>query len=129
MKKYLLILIICLLTYSCAKRDNCNNSVPLVGSYKNIYDKEAQNILIIKADGTFEQIFTKGKIVKKNNGVYKFFKDGCGLYFKNLKVLHKIPKQYSEFKVEDKFPAKFRNNNILFIEDLPYEFDYYRIDE
>ena len=129
MKKYFLILIICLCTYSCAKRDNCNNSVSLAGKYENIYDKEAKNILIIKKDGTFEQVFTKGKIVKKNRGTYRFFNYDCTLYLDGLKILHNIPSQYLEFKVEDKFPAKFRNNNIVFVEDLPYEFDYYRIDE
>jgi hypothetical protein len=129
MRNYFIILIICLFTFSCAKRDNCNNLVPLVGKYENIYDKDATNILIIKADGTFEQIFTKGKIVQKNKGTYRFFTDDCTLYLDGLKILHNLPRQYSEYKVEDKFPAKFRNNNVIFIEGLAYEFDYYRIDE
>ena len=129
MRNYLKIFLICLLSFSCVKRDNCNNSLSIVGKYENTYDKKASNILIINSNGTFDQIFRKDKFLKKNRGTYKFFKNDCGLYFKNLKVLHEIPKQYSDFNVEDGFPAKFRNNNIIFIEDLPLEFDFYRIDE
>jgi hypothetical protein len=129
MKNYFLILIICLFTYSCAKRDNCNNNLPVVGSYENIYDKEAKNVLILREDSTFEQIFTKGRTVKRNKGSYRFFRNSCSIYFKNLKVFQNLPKLKEEYHIEEEYPAKFRNNNVIFLEDFPDEFDYYRIYE
>jgi len=107
--------------------DNCNNTLPIVGKYENIYDKEAKNILIIKKDGTFEQFFTKGDLVKTNKGTWKFFQESCKVYLINLKVLHKLPQ-----KLEDDFFRErgiHRLNNIVFVEGLSFEFNYYRIDE
>lgn len=129
MKNYLLILIISLSTYSCAKRDNCNNNLPIVGSYENIYDKQAKNVLILRKDSTFEQIFTKGRTIKRNKGSYKFFRNSCSIYFKNLKVFQNLSKLKVEYHIEEEYPAKFRNNNIIFLEDFPDEFDFYRIYE
>lgn len=128
MKYYFVIFMFCLFCFSCTKRDNCNNSVSLVGKYENIYDKDAKNILIIKADGTFEQIFIKGKNIKRHKGTYTFFKDDCGLYFKKLKILHYLPKQLLEHHMEE-YPATFRNNNIVFGGDSDDDINYYRIDE
>lgn len=129
MKNYFLILIISLFTYSCAKRDNCNNNLPIVGSYENIYDKQAKNVLILRKDSTFEQIFTKGRTIKRNKGSYKFFRNSCSIYFKNLKVFQNLSKLKEEYHTEEEYPAKFRNNNVIFLEDFPDEFDYYRIYE
>jgi predicted AAA+ superfamily ATPase len=129
MKNYLMIFIFSLFCFSCTKKDNCNNSVSLTGKYENIYDKEAKNILIINKNGTYKQVFTKNGIRKINKGRYKFFPKFCSIVFLNLKVLQDLPKLKDEYHIEDNYPAKFRNNNIVFIEDLPFEFDYYRIDE
>ncbi len=55
----LLLTILILVSCKYLRGDECNNTKPLVGTYENIYDKEAKNLLVIKDDGTFEQIFTK----------------------------------------------------------------------
>lgn len=49
MKKAITILLCILSFVSCKyfQGDNCNNTLPIVGVYENIYDKEAKNILII----------------------------------------------------------------------------------
>lgn len=104
--------------------DNCNNTLSIVGKYENTFDKKATNYLIINEDGTFKQIFTKGEVVKKNSGTWEFFQKSCNIRFKNLKLLHKLPKSTEEFFTEN---GKFRLNNIVFFEDVGYAFDFFRI--
>ena len=126
MKQLYIILIMCTCLLSCIGRDNCNNSFPIVGKYQNIYDKEAENTLIIKSDGTFEQVFKKGEIIKRNSGTWKFFDKSCKVYFDTLRIFHSLPKSVKEF---ERSSGKFRNNNIIFIEGLAFEFDFFRIKE
>lgn len=125
MKNYF-ILCICFLLLNCKyfQGDHCNNTKPIVGTYENSYDKNAKNILIIKENKTFEQIFIKGKNIKKNKGTWKFVNERCVVYLNNLKLLHKVPKQYEEF-FSDR--GIFRLNKIMFNEDLRKQFDFYRI--
>ncbi|SNR60716.1 hypothetical protein SAMN06265371_106213 [Lutibacter agarilyticus] len=129
MRKKITILFCFIFITSCKyfRGDNCNNTLPIVGKYENIYDKEAENILIIKKDGTFEQVFTKGDLVKTNKGTWKFFKESCYVKLTNLKLLHKLPQ-----RMEDNFFREngiHRLNNIVFVEGLSFEFNYYRIYE
>ncbi|QZK91530.1 hypothetical protein K5V07_13890 [Flavobacterium sp. CHNK8] len=128
MVNYIKIFSICLFCFSCVNKDKCNNTVSFIGSYKNIYDKEAKNILIINANGTFEQIFTKDNIEKKHRGTYKYFKDDCTVIFEKLKILHSLPKRLLEHHMEE-YPATFRNNNIVFGGESDDDINYYRIDE
>lgn len=121
------LLITFLILTSCNK-DKCNNSSEIFGKYENTYEKGAKDLLIIKSDGTFEQIYIKGKVRKSNNGTWKFFKDDCGIYFKTLKLLHNLPAQYTEESIEGQ-PAKYRNNKIKFYEDIPFEYDYSRVED
>lgn len=104
--------------------DECNNILPIEGTYKNIYDKDAKNILIIRKDGTFEQVFTKEGIVKKNNGKWKIFKNDCTIFLFNLKLLHDLPEWEKSIFSDN---GTYRFNNIMFSEDLRKEFDYYRV--
>tara|TARA_R110000787_G_scaffold11253_1_gene37567 strand:- start:248 stop:634 length:387 start_codon:yes stop_codon:yes gene_type:complete len=108
------------------KGDKCNNTLPIIGTYQNTYDKKAENLLIIKEDGTFEQIFKKGEIVRENNGTWKLSTTReCYVILKGLKVLHEIPlslKKYFDHSGVHRF------NNILFFEDTGYAFDFYRVE-
>lgn len=104
--------------------DECNNTSSVEGVYENIYDKGAKNILIIKKDGTYEQVFTKEDIIKKNNGKWKFSLTDCKIFLFNLKLLHDLP-EWQESIFSDN--GVYRFNNIMFSEDLRKEFDYYRI--
>ena len=125
--KKIIILFCALLSFSSCKYfrgDNCNNTLPVEGIYENIYDKDAKNILVIKEDGTFEQIFTKGSIVKTNKGTWKFFKEYCEIDFKGLKVLHRLGQSEVKFFKQD---GVHRLNNIVFVEGMSYEFNYYRV--
>lgn len=106
--------------------DNCNNTKSIIGTYENIFDKKAKNILIIKEDGTFEQKFLKGGDLKKNIGRWIFFNETCAVHFKNLKLMHELGQyEKNEFKEE----GLYRLDKIVFNEDLPYEFDFYRIND
>lgn len=105
--------------------DNCNNTKPITGKYENIYDKKAKNILIINKDGTFEQIFTKGNITKKNKGTWQFFEENCNIYLNNLKSFNSLSDWKTNLFSEN---GIYRLNNIMFLEDLRKEFDFYRID-
>lgn len=66
------------------KGNECNNTLPIIGVYYNDYDKQAEHLLIIKEDGTFEQVFTKGDVVKRNIGTWKRSKETCYMYFEKL---------------------------------------------
>lgn len=101
--------------------DECNNTKPVTGVYENFYVKKAENLLIIKSDGTFEQIFRKDTLTKSNRGTWKFFQEGCSLYFKNLEYLHEVSKQEEEVYF---FPAIHRKDNIMFIDH--YNLSFYR---
>jgi hypothetical protein len=124
--KYNIIIIIFLLT-NCKyfQGDNCNNTEPIVGKYENIYDKEAKNILVIKKDGTFHQIFKKGNITKENKGTWRFFEQSCDIYLNNLKLLHNLSESNKKYFSEK---GIHRLNNIVFVEGMSYEFNFYRID-
>jgi len=123
--KYLITLFVVVLLVSCIKRDHCNNSLSIVGTYENVYDKDAENTLYIKEDGTFEQKFKKkGKKTRHNVGTWKFFNESCNVRFKNLKILHNLQQDYI-YKFEN-MPGKYRNNNIIFVEGMTYEFDFFR---
>lgn len=126
MKQLYIIIIISTCLLSCIGRDNCNNSLSIVGKYQNIYDKEAKNTLIIKSDGTFEQFFEKDTILKRNSGSWKFSQKSCYVNFDTLKVLHSLPNSVKEFEMS---LGKFRNNNIIFVEGMAFEFDFFRIKE
>lgn len=122
--QFILILSIIFTLQCCKKRDYCNNSLEFVGIYENTYEKNAKDILKINPDGTFIQIYTKGKVVKKNKGKWKLFKEHCSVKFDTLQLMHELPKQFDSL-----YPTTglFRNNNILFYEDFPDEYDYKRI--
>ena len=124
MKPFFIIILISISLLSCIGRDNCNNSLSIVGKYQNIYDKKAKNILIIKSDGTFEQVFKKDEIIKRNSGTWKFFDKSCKVYFDTLRIFHSLPKSVRKY---ERNLGIFRNNNILFVEGLSYEFDFFRI--
>jgi len=98
--------------------------VPVVGTYENIYDKDAKNILIIKENGTFEQVFTKEKIIKRNTGSWRFFDESCNIYLDSLKLLHELSESNKRFFKQS---GIHRLNNIVFVEGLGYEFNFYRI--
>ncbi len=127
MKKILVLIITILVLSTCKyfRGDNCNNTISIVGKYENIYDKNAKNVLIIKKDGTFEQVFTKGNILKKNTGTWKFFKESCDIYLNDLELLHELSKQSASLFYEN---GTFRLNNIVFVEGMSYEFNFYRIE-
>lgn len=127
-KNNILTFILLLMVFSCTKKDDCNNSIEIYGKYENTYEQEAKDYLTMNKNGTFEQIYIKGSIIKKNKGTWKFFKDDCSIYFKTLKLLHNLPPQSKEESVEGQ-PAKFRNNKIMFYEDMPFEYDYTRIQD
>ena len=124
MKPFFIIILISISLLSCIGRDNCNNSLSIVGKYQNIYDKKAKNILIIKSDGTFEQVFKKDEIIKRNSGTWKFFDKSCKVYFDTLRIFHSLPKSVRKY---ERNLGIFRNNNILFVQGLSYEFDFFRI--
>ena len=127
--KKIIIIFLFIISFSCCKYfrgDECNNTLPVVGVYENIFNKAAKNILIINEDGTFEQIFTKGKIVKKNKGTWEFFKEHCKINLKGLKLLHKLPESVHKYYTE---VGTTRLNNIVFVEDLGSEFNFYRIED
>ncbi|RNL83707.1 hypothetical protein ED312_14580 [Sinomicrobium pectinilyticum] len=107
----------------CISRDQCNNKKPIEGIYKNTFVKQAENILIIKPDGTFEQVFTKDSLTKKNHGTWEFFKESCDVRFKNLIFLHDVPSEYIRDEIY-KYPAIHRNDDILFIDH--YDVSFYR---
>lgn len=104
--------------------DNCNNTLSIIGTYENIYDNEAKNLLIIKYDGSFKQKFTKEGITKTNVGSWTFFNESCSIILTNLTLMHKLGIYEKELFSEN---GKYRLNKIVFVEDLPKEFDYYRI--
>lgn len=126
MKKILIIAFFLFFSSSCRyfKGDECNNTLPLAGVYENTYDENAKNILIIKKDGTFEQVFTKNGISKKNLGSWKKSIKPCNIYLKGLKLLHEIPENYKIFFKEK---GVHRLNKIMFNEDLRKVFNYKRI--
>ncbi len=105
--------------------DHCNNTKPIIGIYENVYDKKSKNLLIIKEDGTFEQKFIKDGITQNNFGFWEFFDESCNVKLINLKLMHKVPNQYRKYFGQK---GKYRLNKIVFIEDLPKEFDFYRIE-
>lgn len=126
--KYL-VLSLLLFAFGCKyfRGDQCNSTKPLVGVYKNIYDKEAKNVLQIFEDGSFEQTFTKGNIVKKNYGSWKRSNPKkCYVILDSLKLLHELPNSTKEYFRQN---GTFRLNNIVFVEDFGYEFNYYRVDD
>ena len=127
MKYKPLVLISLFLLIGCKyfKGDHCNNTLSIVGTYENTYDKNAKNLLIIKENGTFEQIFTKGTITKKNTGEWELFNESCSIHLKNLKLMHELGKYEKKAFVEN---GLYRLNKIMFVEDLPYEFDFYRVE-
>ena len=104
--------------------DNCNNTLPITGKYYNDYDKKAKHLLILKEDGTFEQLFEKDTILKRNSGTWKFFDESCSLYFEELKFLQNVPKGYIDDKLYER-PAIHRTNNIYFIDH--YDVSFYRL--
>lgn len=121
---YFLLVFIFLTSCKCFQGDHCNNTKPIAGVYKNIFDKEAKNILNIKNNGTFEQVFTKNGQVIKNLGEWSFYEENCNVDLKGLKLMHELGKyEKEEFKEE----GLYRLNNIIFNEDLGREFDFYRI--
>lgn len=126
MKNIVLVFLCILLFTSCKyfRGDHCNNTLPVVGVYENVFDKEAENILIIKEDGTFEQVFRKGEVVKKNKGSWEFFKEHCKINLKELKLLHKLPEPAHKYFIQD---GVTRLNNIVFVEGMSLEFNYYRV--
>lgn len=117
MKKIILILTFLPLFINCKyiKGNSCNNTYTVEGTYYSDYDKEAKNILIIKADGSFEQVLAKDNKIKKNNGTWIFYKEDCEIKFTNLKFLHNSPKSYTNDNPYE-YPAVFRTNNIYFID-------------
>ena len=125
--KYPIYLLLFLMFISCKyfRGDHCNNTKPIIGVYKNVYDKEAKNILIIKEDGTFEQKFIKGRITQKNFGTWKFFNESCYVELNNLELMHSLGIYERKLFSEE---GKYRLNKIIFVEDLPKEFDFYRIE-
>ena len=104
--------------------DHCNNTMPIVGVYENVYDKEATNYLIINKNGTFEQVFTKDQIIQKNKGTWKYFKKHCDIDFENFKLMHEIGIYEKKLFRQN---GRYRLNKIMFIEDLGKEFDFYRV--
>lgn len=110
---------------SCMNRDHCNNSLDIVGVYENRYESGVKNYLTINSDGTFEQIYTKNKTTKKNKGKWVFFEKSCSVRFDTLRLLHELPTQEIESSFEGMI-GLFRNNNILFYEDMPKQYNYYR---
>jgi len=128
MKKVIIVFLSIISFTSCKyfRGDHCNNTLPVVGVYENMYDKSAKNILILKENGTFEQIFTKGKNVKKNSGTWKFFKEFCDIDFKGLELMHELSESNKQLFKQG---GIHRLNNIVFIEGLGYEFDFYRVED
>lgn len=126
MNRLTIVLIPLLILSSCKyfRGDNCNNTLPIAGTYYNDYDKNAKNLLIIKTDGTFEQIFSKEGYAKKNNGKWSFFEESCKIHFENLKFLQKIPEKYLDDNLYE-YPAIHKANNIYFIDH--YDISYYRV--
>jgi hypothetical protein len=119
--------IVCLLMFSSCKYfqgDKCNNTHSVIGIYENVYDKSAKNHLIINNDGTFEQEFTKENITKKNKGTWIKGKENCRIYFKNLKLFHQLPESNKKLFSQN---GMHRSNNIVFVEDMGREFDFYRV--
>ena len=125
MKKTIILSSIIFLLFSCKyfRGDSCNNTIPIIGTYKNIYDKNAENLLIIIEDGTFYQKFTKDDIVTENTGTWKIFKESCNVIFVNLKLLHNLPLNEKKLFRDT---GLYRLNKIMFVEDLRTEFDFYR---
>lgn len=125
-KKFILLLSLCLLI-GCKyfRGDNCNNTKSIIGTYENIYDKKAKNLLIIKEDGTFKQKFVKDGITRNNTGTWKFFNESCNLKLNNFKLMHKISPTYSKYFTQK---GIYRLNTIRFNEDLRKEFDFYRVE-
>lgn len=105
--------------------DDCNNTKPIEGVYENFYDKNAENILVILPDGTFEQTFKKGSLIKKHKGTWKFFQKSCNIRFSELVFLHDLPKQYEEMDIYSS-PGIHRKDNIMFIDH--YNLSFYRKD-
>ncbi len=128
MKKFVFIIISITLLNGCKyfRGDKCNNTLSIVGVYENIYDNNAKNILIIKSDGTFEQEYKKGDTIKFNNGTWKFFENSCSLYLYDLKSFNDLSDWKRNLFREN---GIYRLNNIMFLEDLRKEFDFYRIED
>jgi len=116
------------LVASCTEKDSCGNDIDISGIYENKFEKGATNYLIIKNDGTFEQKYKKGNIIKKNNGKWEYFniKKRCAIRFDTLKVLHNVPYRDHHKNSESikRMSSTFRKNKIMFFEDLPFEYDF-----
>ena len=126
MKRLFLFFCVSLLLNSCFwDKDHCNNTLQIVGTYENNYDKEAKNLLVIKEKGTFEQIFIKNGVTKKNTGTWKLSKESCYVKLNNLKLMHELGKYEKEVFSQS---GKYRWNKIMFNEDLRKEFDFYRVE-
>ncbi len=125
MKKSIIFVFLVVFISSCQyfRGDQCNNTLSIVGTYENIHDKGAKNILVIHANGTFEQEFVKDKLILKNSGKWRFYKERCVVVLDSLKVLHNLPNSTMGYFTN---VGKFRLNNIVFVEDFGKHFDYYR---
>ena len=123
---FLTLIIIC----SCEKKDTCGNTVNYTGIYENKYIEGATNYLILYDDGTFVQEYKKNNIEKINKGSWEYYnrENYCSIKFKNLKLLHKVPHEYFKLDSVINFIPIFRNNKIMFVEDLPFEYDFVKTD-
>ncbi len=128
MKKTTIILLCILFFNSCRyfRGDNCNNTTTILGTYENVNEKGAKTLLLIKEDGSFEQIYTKGDNIKKNTGNWKFIQKSCKVRFENLKLLHYVSPTHKQFFIDN---GVYRINIIRFNEDLRKQFDYFPVDE
>jgi len=128
MKKILFLLIILFLV-SCKyfRGDNCSNTKSIIGTYKNVFDDDAENVLIINEDGTFEQRYIKKGVAKENIGKWFFYQESCNVKLEGLVLMHhKLLGVYE--KQEFREEGVYRLNTIRFNEDLQDEFDFYRIE-
>ena len=99
-------------------------SFTLIGVTRYYDYGEEITALIINNDGTFEQEFTKENITKKNKGTWIKGKENCRIYFKNLKLFHQLPESNKKLFSQN---GMHRSNNIVFVEDMGREFDFYRV--
>src|SRR5690554_4432762 len=129
MKKTVFILLTLLVFISCKEKDQCGNDIDISGIYENKFEKGATNYLIIKNDGTFEQKYKKGDIVRENKGKWKYNREHCWLKFDTLKVLHNVPYNDENSENIPRMGPVFRRNKILFYEDLPFEYNFVKIDK
>ena len=125
-KKTIFLLSLCLfIKCQYFRGDNCNNTRSIIGTYENLYDKKAKNVLIINADGTFNQKFIKDGITKESTGSWKFYNESCKLKLANHKLMHELGIYERELFTQK---GKYRLNKIIFVEDLPKEFDFFRVE-